>query len=162
MEEPEVSNLMCGTCKCFGKACKCIDHTQFHFARSCFSCDEYTAHHTICSAYDPMNCYPALVWEWHILLGGFKTWQELWLKQWHDGKKPHRISVIRAKAREGREFSDDVYEVPYDDFVNCELMKPDGLHYQRYRHIEKTRSSPIGYHWIEEGPGILKYVEAEK
>ena len=156
-EEFEVSNFMCGACKYFGKSCKCIDHSQIHFSRPYFSCDEFTAHHTICRAFEPLEIYKALYVEWWFVLGGFDRWQQLWSEQWHNGKLPRTVSIIRAgKPPEGREFSDDRYEVPYENFVNCQIMKPDGIHYLRYSHIERTRSSPIGYKWVHEGPGILK------
>ena len=155
----EVSNFRCGTCKYFGKDCKCIDHTKVHFARSCFSCDEYTANHPICSAFEPKEMYPALYKEWSDL-GGFAGWYPLYVEQWLDGRKPYTIGIIMLKpVKEGREVTDDVWEVPYADFINCRIMRKDGIHYSHYRHIERCRDSVTGYKWIEDGEGILNVWE---
>ena len=157
-EDFEVTNFMCGDCRYRCEACQCIDHKQVHFSRPYFSCDPFTAHHTICSAFEPVDYYPALWFEWHYVLGGFERWHKLWLDQWHNGKPPRTVSLIRAgRPPEGREFGDDRWIVPYEDFVNCQIMKPDGIHYLDYVHIERTRKNPIGYEWIHEGPGILPY-----
>lgn len=153
----EVSNFRCGSCVYFGKDCKCIDHSKVHFARSCFSCDEYTAHHPICSAFEPVKHYSALYDEWQQL-GGFNGWYPLYVEQWLDGRLPRTIGIILAKpTKEGRTVTDDIWDVPYNDFINCRIMHDDGIHYVKYRHIEKSRSSVIGYKWIEEEGGILKY-----
>ena len=152
----EVSNFRCGSCKYFGKSCKCIDHSKVHFVRSCFSCDEYTAHHPICSAFEPVEIYSALCDEWKQL-GGFNGWYPLYVEQWHNGKAPKTTGIILPNpTKEGRTVTDDVWDVPYDDFINCRIMRDDGIHYIKYRHIEKTRSSVTGYKWVEESEGILK------
>lgn len=153
--EPEVDNLECRLCA--HKKCKCIDHDYVHFFRPWFSCDVLTSHHTICRAFEfNAPLYPAgkLIWD---AVGGFDEWQCLWRKQWHprlrDVYTP-RVSLIRANQVEDREFSDDVYIVSYDDFVNCNIMRHEGIHCLNYRHIERSRKSPIGYKWINEGPGL--------
>lgn len=50
---------------------------------------------------------------------------------------------------------DDVWYVPYADFINCEIMKPDGIQYVEYKHIERSRQTVTGYKWVTEGGGIL-------
>ena len=158
----EVSNFRCGSCKYFGKNCKCIDHSKVHFSRSCFSCDEYTAHHPICSAFEPVEIYSALVKEWEEL-GGFDGWYPLYFEQWLNKKRPYTIGIILTKpTKEGREVTDDIWEVHYDDFIKCNIMREDGIHYRYYRHIERSRKSVIGYTWIEEGEGILKFDDKER
>lgn len=153
--EPEVDNLYCQLCA--HKECKCIDHKWVHFFRPWFSCDVLTEHHTICSAFifDDKR-YPAgkLIWD---AIGGFDEWLRLWRKQWHPRRKydyAPTVSLIRAKQVDGREHSDDMYYVSYDDFVNCNIMRPEGIHCLNYSHIERSRQSPIGYKWVYEGPGI--------
>ena len=155
---PEVSNIMCGHCKYCGSACKCIDHSKVHFFRPYFSCDVMTQHHSICSAFEPNNAAPAIVYEWAVL-GGFEAWHKLFIEQWHNGKAPKTVSLILAKTPEGREHSDNRYAVPYDDFINCRIMRDDGIHYQTYEHIEISRKSPTGYKWVKDGPGILTFEE---
>lgn len=154
--EPEVDNLECRLCA--HKECKCINHKYVHFFRPWFSSDVLTQHHTICSAFEFDECrYPAgkLIWD---AIGGFWEWQRLWRKQWHDSsaRKEYKPSVplIRSKQVDNREHSDDVYFVSYDDFVNCRIMRPEGIHCLNYRHIEISRQSPIGYKWVNEGPGL--------
>lgn len=154
--EPEVDNLECRLCA--HKECRCIDHKYVHFFRPWFSCDVLTQHHTICSAFEfDGGRYPAgkLIWD---AVGGFWGWQRLWAKQWHDSpeRKEYKpaISLIRSKQVENREFGDDVYVVSYDDFANCRIMKPEGIHCLNYMHIEISRQSPIGYKWVNEGPGF--------
>ena len=151
----EVSRFSCGDCKYHGDNCKCIDHTKVHFARSCFSCDEYTANHIPCYAYECVSYFPALRQEWEKI-GNFWKWHELFITQWHNGKKPKTIDIILTRpTKEGREVFDDVWEVAYDDFLNCNIIKDNKIHYINYRHIEKTRKTPTGYHWINEGEGVL-------
>lgn len=157
--ELEVSNFTCGNCKYIGSKCKCIDHNYMHFARPWFSCDVTTAHHTICRYFEiDEKLHPAGKIEWDAL-GDFDEWLRLWRKQWH----PRRDSVyspecllIRANQFNGREFSDDVYAVAYDDFMRCHIMKPEGVHCLYYRHIERSRNPKdvTGYKWVHEGPGI--------
>lgn len=156
----EISNLTCDHCKYCGMNCKCIDHNVVHFSRPWFSCDVYTGKHTICSSFDPVSYFKYVIDEWQEV-GGFWNWQRLWKEQWHNGRLPQSIALILAKPRQGREFSDDRYYVSYDDFVYCNIMKEDGIHFYDYAHIEKSRKSPIGYIWIHEGPGILKRKELQ-
>lgn len=152
----EVTNLQCGSCKYHGEKCKCIDHTKVHFARSCFSCDDITLHHPICSKFEPIEIFSAIVREWKEL-GGYNGWYPLYVEQWLNGNKPYTMGIILIKPlKEGREVFDDVWEVPYKDFLNCQIMRDDGIHYVKYRHIERSRKSVTGYAWIEEGEGILK------
>lgn len=155
---PEVSNIMCGHCKFWGSACKCIDHSKVHFFRPWFSCDVMTRQHSICSAFEPGNAAPAIAYEWAII-GGFEAWYKLYVEQWHNGKAPKTATLILAQKREGREHSDDRYIVPYDDFINCQIMRDDGIHYADYMHIEISRKSPTGYKWMHDGPGILTFEE---
>ena len=157
----EVTNFRCGSCKYYGKSCKCIDQTKVHFARSCFSCDEYTAHHPICSSFEPVESYSALVEEWNEL-GGFDGWYPLYVEQWLDGRVPKTISIILTKpTKDGREAVDDIWEVPYGDFISCRIMRDDGIRYVKYRHIERSRKSVTGYTWIEEGEGVLKLEDSD-
>ena len=150
----EVSRFECGECKYFGEKCKCIDHTKVHFGRSCFSSDIYTYHHTICTAFEPTENFPAVCKEWERL-GGFWNWHKLFVEQWLGGKAPKEISIIFPKAlKEGREVTDDVLYVPYEDFLNCEIMREDGIHYTSYRHIEISRKNVTGYKWFEEEGGV--------
>ena len=159
--ELEVDNLTCRTCEHHGKQCKCIDHDHVHFFRPYFSCDVGTADHTICRAYKPSKTlYPAgyIAWEF---LGGFDEWQRLWRKQWHprrDHDYSPQVCLIRAHTTDDRSFSDDRYIVSYDDFVNCRIMQPDGIHCLNYIHIERTRDQRFvtGYKWVYEGPGIWR------
>lgn len=153
--EPEVDNLECRLCA--HKECKCINHEYVHFFRPWFSSDVMTGHHTICSAFMFNEAlYPAgkLIWD---AVRGFDGWRILWAKQWHHSPdyKPN-ISLIRAKQIEGREFGDDVYIVSYDDFVNCNVMRTEGIHCLNYRHIERSRNPKdvTGYKWVSEGPGL--------
>ena len=156
--EPEVDNLECKLCA--HNECKCIDHKWMHFARPWFSSDVLTTHHTICRAFlFNEQLYPAgyLIWK---AVGGFDGWHRLWVKQWHSSPlgieyKP-RIPLIRANQVEGREFSDDVYIVSYDDFLTCNIVRNDGIHCLDYRHIERSRNQKdvTGYKWVYEGPGI--------
>ena len=151
----EVSNYTCGECLYHGN-CKCIDHKWLHFFRPYFSCDVGTARHTICKAFTPHpDLYPAGCLEWDYL-GGFDAWYRLWTKQWHFGRNPPwaKVPLIRASKTEGREHSDDRYYVPYHDFVNCQIMRDDGIHCLDFAHIERSRSNPIGYKWVHEGPGV--------
>lgn len=164
--EIEVSNLTCDHCRWWsaresGSHCKCIDHNVVHFHRPWFSCDVMTGKHTICSAFEPITYYPAVLREWEEA-GGFEGWYPLWIKQWHFGRVPHRtISLIKAGSPPaGREIQDDVYTVPYEDFLNCNIMKPDGIHYLDHAHIERSHKNPIGYIWVHDGPGIIQYNKA--
>lgn len=155
--EPEVDNLECRLCA--HEECQCIDHDYVHFFRPWFSSDVLTSHHTICSAFKfGDRLYPAgkLIWD---AIGGFKEWQRLWRKQWHPRQGQDyapNIPLIRAKQVDGREHSDDVYTVSYDDFVNCNIMRRGGIHCLNYRHIERSRKPEdvTGYKWVYEGPGI--------
>ena len=155
---PEVDNLECRLCA--HKKCQCIDHDWVHFFRPWFSSDVMTEHHTICRAFafnEPL--YPAgkLVWD---AVGGFDGWHELWTRQWHDSptRKEYKplVALIRARQVEGREFGDDVYHVSYDDFVNYNIMRPEGIHCLNYHHIERSRNPKdvTGYKWVSEGPGL--------
>lgn len=159
----EVSNLTCDRCRNWTVRenecrCACIDHNVVHFHRPWFSSDVMTGHHTICSAFEPVSWALGTLREWDEV-GGFKGWYPLWIEQWHWGRVPYKtVSLIKAGAPpEGREIQDDVYSVPYEDFLNCNIMRPDGIHYVEYKHIERSRKSPIGYKWVSEGPGILTY-----
>ena len=117
--EPDVSNITCRCCRYFGKGCRCIDHRYVHFTRSCFSSDIFTGHHTICKMFSPhRQLVPAIAYEWDIL-GGFTGWHPLYLKQWRYGKLDKVAGLIRAKTIEGRHPTDDVYVVPFEDFLNC-------------------------------------------
>ena len=152
--EPEVDNLCCGLCA--HKECKCIDHKWVHFGRPWFSSDVLTEHHTICGAFEfDEHLYPAgkLIWD---AVGGFWGWQRLWRKQWHNPWYQPRVTLIRANQVEGREFGDDVYIVSYDDFMNCDIMRPEGIRCLNYRHIERSRNPKdvTGYKWISEGHGL--------
>ena len=111
-----------------------------------------------CSAFEPVaRSAPAIFREWYMN-GGWDGWYPLFIEQWCNGVTPRTVTLIKAgKPPEGREFSDDRYYVPYSDFINCRIMQPDGIHYVDYAHIERSRSSPIGYIWKHEGPGILQY-----
>ena len=161
-EEIEVSNLMCRHCQFFGSKCRCIDHTKIHFCRPYFSCDILTAHHTICGAFQPdAKAAPHVDYEWR-LIGGFDEWHRLYIKQWRNGNEIKHISIIPAHTKKGADCSDNYYLVPYDDFVRCQIMQPDGIHYINHRYIKMSRSSPIGYIWIDEGPGILTYEQLEE
>ena len=158
----DVDNLQCDCCRFWSpwperNHCKCIDHNVVHFSRSCFSCDVCTGKHMICSAFEPVEYYPAIYKEWNNL-GGFGGWHPLWIKQWHHGKQPAKyVGLIQAKQPfPERAPTDDIYYVPYQDFLLCNIMKPDGIHYAIYSHIERSRKSPIGYQRIHEGPGIIK------
>lgn len=153
----DVDLLTCGCCKFIGEACKCINHKYVHFCRSCFSCDVMTRSHPICCKFEPVPYYPAIVKEWQSI-GGFDAWYRL---RYSDGDMPPKeVSLISAsKPAEGREATDDKYIVPWKDFVSCHIMRPEGIHYLKYLHIKRTRSSPIGYQWIVEGPGLLRYQE---
>ena len=154
-EEKEVIRFTCGDCKFCGDKCKCIDHNVIHFSRSCFSCDTHTAHHDVCSAFECVEYYPALYNEWKEYTDFF-DWHKQYIEQWHFGKAPKTVGLIKPKASvEGREVFDDVWEVPYDDFINGRIMRDDGIHYTKYRHIERTRKNPVGYMWINEDSGIL-------
>lgn len=165
----EVSNFMCGECQHHNKgACPCIDHRWAHFHRPYFSCDVTTSQHTICRQFVPI--YPALKLEWDFL-GGFDEWLRLWRKQWHPRKGQDyapNIPLIQASRAEGREHSDDVYTVPYDDFINCTIMRTEGIHCLDYTHIEMARKSVLGYKWVHEGPGLWipwendKYIPLEQ
>lgn len=151
----EVSNFMCGEC-IHHHACKCIDHKWVHFFRPYFSCDVGTSRHTICKAFEPHpKLYPAGCLEWDAL-GGFDEWYRVWRKQWHYNRAQpwNYIALISANHSKNREHSDDRYLIPYDDFINCNIMRADGIHCINYMHIEISRSSPIGYKWVCEGPGI--------
>lgn len=174
----EVSNFMCRQCKYFGSHCKCIDHRYVYFSRPWFSCDKLRENHPICKAFKPyfQSC-PAGYLEWEAL-GGFDEWYRLWRKQWHHNRNPvwTHISLIRAiptidaehDIAKDREFSDDVYTVPYEDFLNCDIVREDGIHCLDFRHIEYSRNSKsvTGYKWVSEGPGIWipwdsnKYIKA--
>lgn len=157
----EVNNYTCGECRYHNSDCRCIDHRYIHFCRPWFSCDVMTAHHAICSAFSPNPHYPAIYFDWHAN-GGWDGWFPLYIEQWHNGRTPTTIAIIKAKKpKEGREFSDDRYFIPYEDFIACNIMKPDGIHYTDYTHIERTRKNPLGYEWRHEGPGILTYEELE-
>lgn len=161
--EPEVDNLECRLCA--HKECKCIDHKWVHFFRPWFSSDILTPHHTICRAFEyDKRLSPAgyLVWE---AVGGFDGWHRLWVKQWHSWQQKTlgfieewtpNVPLIRANQVEGREFSDDMYYVTYNDFVNCNIMHEDGIHCVGYAHIERSRNPKdvTGYKWVQEGPGI--------
>ena len=155
--EPEVDNLECGLCA--HKECQCIDHKWVHFFRPWFSSDVLTSHHTICSAFlFNEKAYPAgkLIWD---AVGGFDEWQHLWRKQWHPrthSEYSPRVALIRANQIEGREFGDDMYFVSYEDFVNCNIVREDGVHCLDYHHIERSRNPKdvTGYKWVSEGPGI--------
>lgn len=153
----EVSNFMCGECVHHHKGeCKCLDHKWVHFFRPYFSCDVGTARHTICREFIPHPAlYPAGCVEWDYL-GVFDGWYRLWVKQWHHGHNPPwtKVPLIRASHTEGREHSDNCYYVSYDDFVNCNIMRDDGIRCLGYSHIERTRNNPIGYMWVHEGPGV--------
>lgn len=155
--ELEVSNFMCGECiHHHDGLCKCIDHKYVHFFRPWFSCDVGTSHHTICKAFEPHpDLYPAGYVEWQYL-EGFDEWYRIWIKQWHNGRNPPwgSVQLIRASHTEGREHSDDRYSISYGDFLNCEIMKSDGVHCLDYAHIERTRKSITGYVWVHEGPGL--------
>jgi hypothetical protein len=117
-----------------------------------------TGKHTICSAFEPVAYYPAVLREWEEV-GGFEGWYPLWIKQWHFGRVPHKtVSLIKAGSPPaGREIQDDVYTMPYEDFLNCNIMQPDGIHYLDHAHIERSRKNPIGYIWVHDGPGIIQY-----
>lgn len=154
-ESKEAPRFECGECEFFGNKCKCIDHSKFHFARSCFSCDVYTAHHMICSAFKPNKAYKGVLKEWEDF-GSFDEWHNLFIDQWHNGKKPKTVGIIRVKpTKDGREVFDDVWDVSYDDFINCRIIIDGVIHYKGYRHIEIKRSSPTGYVWVYDGEGIL-------
>lgn len=159
----EVDNLTCDHCRFHGSQCKCIDHRLVHFSRPWFSCDVMTGKHTICSAFEPVTYYPALVREWHEV-GGFDRWHKLWIDQWHHGRIPFQTCalILAKRPKPGREFSDDRYYVSYQDFVDCNIMRPDGIHYLDYAHIEQSRKSPIGYIWKHDGPGILRYEDMKE
>ena len=154
----EVSNYACGECEYHGNKCKCIDHAYLHFARPYFSCDRLTSHHSICKSFkcDPLK-YPAGCLEWDAL-GSFDKWYKIWIKQWHYNRNPPwpKIGLNRANQIEGREHSDNVYYVSYKDFLNCNIMKNEGIHCLDYIHIERTREKkyPTGYKWVHEGSGI--------
>lgn len=158
--ELEVDNFTCGLCKYSGEKCKCINHKYIHFFRPWFSCDVYTWHHTICRQFalnTPLYPYGGLEWDF---IGGFDEWLRLWRKQWHPRKDyalySPSVSLIRAKQVENREFSDDVYVVSFNDFINCNIIKDDGIHCISYRHIERSRDpkNVTGYKWVYEGAGI--------
>ena len=156
MEEREVTNYRCGSCKYFGINCKCIDHSKVNFARSCFSCDDMTAHHAICSAFECVEHYPALYQEWKSYKD-FWEWYALYREQWLEGREPETVGIIKLKPRDDkREVVDDVWMVPYKDFLECKIMKPDGIHYTQYRHIERSWKSVTGYQWTYEGEGVLE------
>lgn len=158
-KQREVDNYTCGECRYHSSECHCINHSLIHFCRPWFSSDIMTAHHAICSEFSPCPHYPAIYFDWHEN-GGWDGWYPLYIEQWRNGKPPKTIALIKAgKPPKGREFSDDRYYVPYDDFINCRIMKPDGIHYVDYAHIEISRSSPTGYIWKYEGPGILTFDE---
>ncbi len=159
--EHETSFLSCRNCAFNGINCKCINHRYVHFFRPWFSCDRFTGHHSICSAFQPNKLSPAITTEWEHF-EGFSNWYPVWLKQWHDGKMPKVECLILTKPKKGREFSDDRYYIPYLDFLNCNIMRPDGIHYTDYSHIEQSRKSVTGYAWKHEGPGILRYEDLEK
>lgn len=160
----EVANFMCRTCVYFGSRCKCINHDYVHFSRPWFSCDVMRENHIICKQFKPSwALFPAGCLEWNAL-GGFDEWHRLWRKQWHYGRDQPwaKIGLIRAintldaehdRAKD-REFSDDIYYVSYEDFLNCQIMQKDGIHCLDFEHIEISRNSPIGYKWVNEGPGL--------
>lgn len=160
----EVSNFMCRTCEYFGGKCKCINHNYVHFHRPWFSCDVMRENHTICKQFKPLwDLSPAGCLEWEAL-GGFDEWYRIWRKQWHYNKDQPwtKVPLIRAvkeldeehdRAKD-REFCDDVYYVPYEDFLNCDIMQKDGIHCLDFQHIEIDRKSPLGYSWVSEGPGL--------
>ena len=154
----EVANFTCIECKYFGDKCKCIDHKYVLFHRPWFSSDRLREHHPICRSFEPDSAkYPAAYLEWDAL-GGFDKWYELWCKQWHNNHIPPYATVplIRASQVEGREHCDDVYSVPYDVFLNCDIIKEDGIHCVDYRHIERSRNPRdiTGYKWVHEGLGL--------
>ena len=162
----EVSNFMCCECEYFGSNCKCIDHKYVHFSRPYFSCDVLREHHPICRQFKcSWDKYPAGCLEWDAL-GGFDEWYRLWIKQWHYNRNPpwSIIALIRAintldaehDISKDRKFSDDRYYVSYDDFLDCNIMKDDGIHCLNYMHIEKSRNPKdvTGYKWVSEGSGL--------
>lgn len=159
IESKEAPRFECGECEFAGSKCKCIDHTKIHFSRSCFSCDTYTAHHMICSAFKPNKAYKGVVTEWDAF-DGFDEWHRLFIKQWHNGKAPKYVGIIRTEpTKEGREVTDDIWDVPYEAFINCKIITNGEIHYERYRHIEIKRSTPTGYIWMIDGKGTLKVVK---
>lgn len=162
----EVSNFMCQHCKFFGSQCKCIDHQFVLFSRPWFSCDKLRERHTICKAFMPHSeRYPAGCLEWNAL-GGFDEWHKLWRKQWHYNRKaPWSVISLQRAIHENddehdiakdRGFSDDYYIVPYQDFIDCAIMREDGIHCLNFYHIEYSRNPKdvTGYKWVPEGPGI--------
>lgn len=156
----EVDNFTCENCEYHNSnQCKCINHDYVHFFKQWFYCDVYTPFHTICRQFKPSwQKYPYGCLEWDAI-GGFDEWQKLWRKQWHPRTgEPYspNCALIRAHTVEGRDLSDDIYTVSYDDFVNCNIIREDGIHCLNYRHIERTRDPMYvtGYKWVSEGPGL--------
>lgn len=162
----EVSNFMCHECEYFGNNCKCIDHRYVYFSRPWFSSDKLRENHSICKAFKPDTCRcPAACLEWDAL-GGFDEWYRIWRKQWHYNR-PEPWTVISLQRAimdideehdisKDREFSDDYYTISYQDFLNCRIMREDGIHCLDFCHIEKSRNPKdvTGYKWVHEGPGI--------
>lgn len=160
----EVTNFICCQCEYSGSKCKCINHNYVHFYRPWFSCNVMRERHSICRQFKPSwGLFPAGYLEWEAL-GGFDEWYRIWRKQWHYNKDQPwtKVPLIRAikeldeehdRAKD-REFCDDVYYVPYEDFLNCNIMQKDGIHCLDFQHIEIDRKGPIGYSWVSEGPGL--------
>lgn len=156
MGDAEVGRISCRWCKFWSpsqKRCQCpvFDYRYFTPFINVFTSCRTGEWQCPCSRFEPDPMWKAT----------YEAWQKMTDERKHVEIRSYRpsdglVPVLLAKPRsEGREVQDDRYYVPYENFYSGEIVQDGRIPYERYSHIEISRSSPVGYKWVHEGPGVL-------